>query len=130
MSADPIVHLARLRIIRLSQELETHLADKRGGGVALEILRRLRERAAVSLAALATCDSEEPKIVRALQNEVKRYDEWLAWLREIVQEGIAYDREVDDDERNELIDLLTQTPEGQREAINLGLINLEQDEVA
>lgn len=127
MSNDPLVRLARMRIIRLSHELETQLADKHGGGVALEILRRLKDRAAESLYALAVCDTEDPKAIRILQNEVKRYDEWLEWLREIVQEGIAYDHEVDDDERNELIDLLTQTPDGQREAIALGLINLDMD---
>lgn len=125
MSNDPIVHLARLRIIRLSQELETQLADKRGGGVALEILRHLQDRAAESMAALALCDTEDPKQIRIHQNEVKRYDEWFCGLQDIIQKGIAYDQEQSNDERNELIDLLTQTPEGQREAINLGLINME-----
>lgn len=123
---DPIVRLARLRIIKLSVDLDRQLANRRDCAPVLEILRRLQDRAADSLAALAICDTEDPKAIRLLQNEVKRYDEWVAWLRQIMSEGVDYDKEISAEERDEMIDMLTQTPEGAREAMELGLIDLEQ----
>lgn len=106
----------------MSAELEVQLSSVPGGGPSVEVLRRLRERAAESLAALVIVDAEDPKAIRLLQNEVKRYDEWIAWLREIISEGITYDKQFTDDERNEIIDMLAASPDGQRELIELGLI--------
>lgn len=122
MSTDPLVRLAQQRIVKMSAELEVQLSSVPGGGPSVEVLRRLRERAAESLAALVIVDAEDPKAIRLLQNEVKRYDEWIAWLREIISEGITYDKQFTDDERNEIIDMLAASPDGQRELIELGLI--------
>jgi hypothetical protein len=122
---DPIELLARQRIISLSAELEVQLGIKDGGGPTLEILRRLRGRAAESLAALATIDAEDFKAIRTLQNEVKRYDEWVAWIREIIQEGKQLDAEMETDDREEIIDLLVGSgkPEAYQTAIAMGLID-------
>ena len=125
MNTDPVLSIARQRIIKISADLEVQLAEKNGSAPAIEILRRLRERAAESLAALAFLNLDDPnEIVKAktLQNEVKRYDEWLGWMKEIIAEGIAYDRDMRDEEREEMLDLLTQTQEGREQAIELGLI--------
>lgn len=128
MSTDPLVRLAHQRIIKASADLEVQISSVKGGGPSIEILRRLRDRAAESLAALATVDAEEPKAIRLLQNEVKRYDEWLAWLRDIIAEGIAYDREFTEQERNELLEFLTTTADGEQQAIELGLVGLDARE--
>ena len=125
MSTDPVLSIARQRIIKISADLEVQLAERNGSAPAIEILRRLRERAAESLSALAFLNLDDPnEIVKAktLQNEVKRYDEWLGWMKEIIAEGIAYDRDMRDEEREEMLDLLTQTQEGREQAIELGLI--------
>jgi hypothetical protein len=84
LPADPIVRLAKLRIIKASADLEVQLATRNGSAPAIHILMCLRERAAESLAALATCDTENPQAIRILQNEVKRYDEWVIWMRELI----------------------------------------------
>lgn len=123
MSTDPLVRIAKLRIIKASADLEVQLSAVSGGGPAVEILRRLRDRAAESLAALAVVDPAKTEDVRTLQNEVKRYDEWVGWLREIISEGIAYDKQFTDEERSEMTDLLTSTEDGERQAIELGLID-------
>lgn len=129
MSADPVYRLAKLRIIKLSADLEVQLASVPGGGPTVEILRRLQHNAAESLAALAVCDTEDPKMIRLLQNEVKRYDEWLAWMKSIVAEGKLADQEISAQEREEMLDYLSQTPEGAQQAIDLGLIDdVPQDE--
>lgn len=122
MSEDPILRLAKIHIVKVSMELEAQFIAK-GDAPCLEILRRLRDRAAESLMALALCNSEDPKAIRLLQNEVKRYDEWVKWMQEIVDEGRSADQELSHQEREELLDILQQTPEGQEQAIDLGLVS-------
>ena len=127
MAVDPILRIAQQRIIKLSAELESDLVAKGGrNSMVLEIWRRLRERGAESLAALPFVDPDEVAKIRTLQHEVKRYDEFCGCLRDIVREGIQLDRSISDEERQELTDMLTETEEGRREAVELGLVNLEQ----
>ena len=124
---DQINRLAKMRIITASRELDAQLSKKRGCSPVLEILRRLRARAAESLEALAFTNAYDSEKIKLLQNEVKRYDEWVEWLRDIVSEGLEYDQQITDSEREELLDVLVQSPEGQQEAIELGLIDLNRD---
>lgn len=123
MSDDFITRVAKLRIVRLSQELEVLLAEKRGGDIVNEIVNRLRDRAAESMTALSICDATSPSAVMLLQNEVKRYDEFLGCLRDITQEGIAHDKELSREDRDDLLDILVQTTEGQQEAMDLNLLD-------
>jgi hypothetical protein len=126
MADDPVQRLAKLRIIKASADLEVQLAGMVGASPTIEILRKLQERAAESLAALAFINIQDPaELPKALtlQNEVKRYDEWLEWIRELIAEGKQYDQEITADEREEMLDLLTETPEGEQEAISLGLLD-------
>lgn len=126
MPADPIVRLAQLRIIKASADLEVQLATKNGSAPAIAILLRLRERAAESLAAIVFLNIHDPldliKFI-TLQNEVKRYDEWVGWLRELIADGKRIDQEFDDEAREEMLDVLLDSPEGQRQAVELGLID-------
>jgi hypothetical protein len=84
-------------------------------------LLRLRDKAAESMLALAIADAEDPKAIRTLQNEVKRYDEWCVWITEIISEGIAYDRAMSDEEREEILDLVGPDTPAEQELIELGL---------
>lgn len=126
MARDPIDRIAKLRIIKMSAELEVQLAMKGGSSPTLEIVRRLRDRASESLAALAFVNLHEAKGVTeaiTLQNEVKRYDEWLTWMSEIINEGKAFDQELSAEDREEILDHLSESPEGLDEAIALGLVD-------
>lgn len=128
-TADPIVSLAHARIIKASADLEVALSEGGRGGPAIEMLRRLRNKAAESLAGLATCNiftKDGRELFLSLQNEVKRYDEWVADMRAIIQEGINLDAEMKEDERMELLDILSGTSEGTEELRRLGLIPEEQ----
>lgn len=122
MSEDPILRVAKLRVVRTSAELEAQLLSKDGGAPAIYILRKLQARATESLAALAIADPFKPQVIMTLQNEVKRYDEWFVAMVELVNEGKAYDQEMTAADRDEILDMLSQSPEGQREALELGLM--------
>lgn len=120
---DPLYRMAQLRVIKMSAELEAALAAHPTGGVAIEILRVLRDRAAEAMVALVSADITDIKAFIKLRNEVMRYDEWFVALREIVAKGKQYDQEISREERESLLDILVQTEEGEREAIALGLVD-------
>lgn len=125
MADDAIDRIAKLRIIKASADLEVQIAMRSGSAPTLLILRELRKRAAESLAGLAFVNLHDPKgFIEAvtLQNEVKRYDEWVVWMQELISRGKEFDQEISAEDREDLLDTLVQTPEGQQEAINLGLI--------
>lgn len=122
-SYDALVRLAEVRIVKASADLEVQLSRRDDSSPTLHILRELRARAAESLAALVSVDPEDPKAIRDLQNEVKRYDEWLVWMKELIAEGKSVDDKMQEEEREELFDLLMLTEEGQQEAIRLGLVD-------
>lgn len=123
--ADPITRIAQQRIVKLSADLEVQIGDMQGSAVAIEIFRRLRERAAESLAALILINFDDPAEIpkaKFLQNEVKRYDEWFGAMRDIVAEGKAFDKSMSAEEREEMLDMLMEQEGGERIAAAIGLI--------
>lgn len=120
---DPVLRLAQLRMIRASADLETQLSNKQGGAPALYVLQCLKEKAAQALAALAFVDALDWKAITKLQNEVKRYDEWITDLAQLIGEGKQIVRQMTEADRDEMLDVLLSTPEGQEEAIALGLVD-------
>lgn len=126
MSDDPIVRLARmraLRAIRDSADIEAQLSVMQGTRPVLSILVKARDKAAQALTALAFIDVNRTHEIETLQNEVRRYDDLVRWFAEIVAEGFEADAEITAQDREEMIDLLSQSEEGMKEAEQLGLID-------
>lgn len=120
---DPILRLAQQRIVSASADIEVQLISKNGCRPVLLVLLKARNEAAIALARLADLpEGATIEEVRTLQHEVKRYADILEWFRDVVREGISLDREISNEDREEMVELLTQTPEGQEEAIELGLV--------
>jgi hypothetical protein len=129
---DPIVLIARQHIIKLSAQLEAQI-DSDGGGPLIEVWRRLRTDAADALAALAFADLFTEKgrsEAHALQSSVRRYDDMVHVMRDVLIEGKQADFETSDEERRELYDVLMATPEGMQTAVDLGLIESPEADVA
>lgn len=122
MSSDPITRLAEMRIIAMHKELDSLIRQHRGSNIVVEIVRRLRDRAAESMTGLMTVSFTDTHAVATLQNEVKRYDEFMGWLREILQEGMTFDQNITREEREEMFEILMQTEDGVEEARALGLL--------
>lgn len=123
MTPDHVTRLAKMRVIQLSHSLEVLLADKKGGDIVQHIADVLQERAAESMTALCICDATKTNEVMIHQNEVKRYDEFMAALCDIAREGVARAGELSREDREDLLDILVQTEDGQEEARTLGLID-------
>lgn len=123
MDDGPIRRLAERRILAASADIEAQLSVKTGCRPVLFVLLKAREEAAEAMVELATLDTTATRArITHLQNEVRRYDDIVRWLREIVQTGFELDRDISEAEREELADLLAGTPNGEREMEDLGLI--------
>lgn len=127
-AGEPVLRLAQLRAIKLSYDLEVALASKIGGHIVIEILTRLRDRAADSMHALATCDPLATKAVITCQNSVQYYEEFFKLIGSIIAEGKQAEQQLSDDEREEFIDMLTQSVEGQDKAVELGFVGPNQSD--
>lgn len=121
MAIDPVLLLARQRTIKLSADLEVQLAVTKGSAPALAIIAMLREDAAVALAALAL--SNDPKEIMDCQMRVRVYDTFVQKTIDLINEGKALDQEISHADREEFLDILSQSPEGQQTAIELGLVD-------
>jgi hypothetical protein len=122
----PILRLAKQRIIAASADIEAQLSVTAGCRPVLFMLLKARDEAAEALAELATLPPGAPasELLR-LQNDVCRYDDIVRWMRQLVARGFELDREISEAEREELADLLIGTPDGEEEAMELGLIERE-----
>jgi hypothetical protein len=123
-----VIRAAQHALIRHSAELEAEITSNAPGWVH-EMHRRLRKGAAEALAGLAIgVDPTKADDIRALQMRVRLYDEFVELIREIINEGINLDAQINEAEREELIDTLMQEPDGLRKAVALGLVDVPTDE--
>jgi hypothetical protein len=123
---DALVRALQVRIIESGAALERALKGQPGGNIAVEILHRLYERLAESCGALVFLNpyvEEDREKIVTLQNECKRYDEWIAWLKEIINEGREYRSQLTQAEREDVLDYLNVSPDDVQRAIDLGLID-------
>lgn len=128
MSDDPIARIAKQRFISASAEIEAQLTVIQGARPVLVVLLFARDEAAAALAELALADGANLRHIRDLQNTVRRYDDIVRWFARIVSLGIEYDKEITSDDRDEMLEILARTPEGQQEAVDLGLIEVETND--
>lgn len=97
--------LAMQRVIVLSAKIEAVLTSK-GQDILLAVLSRARVRAADALTALITVDPENPKNIRALQNELELFGLLVEHLRTIVEEGVAADDALNEATRDEFAEMI------------------------
>jgi hypothetical protein len=111
------------RIVAASADIEAQLSVMDGTRPILVMLLLAKREAAGALAQLALCEHDTKiETIRSLQMEVQRFDDLIRWLSAIVEDGMRYDDEITQEERDELADMLIQSPEGEREAMELGLM--------
>jgi hypothetical protein len=112
--------LADQRAIALSADLEIQLDRKAGLAPMVAILKKARDQAALAMNSLVYADPTDVVLIRGYQNEVRRYDDLVAWCQEIVVEGIEADRRIEESDRIEFSNLLL-SPDVAAEARALGV---------
>jgi hypothetical protein len=103
---DPLNRAALTRMVALSAEIQVQLEQTQGGAPVLALLAKARNHAANALVAMAEVDPEEPKLIRALQNELNCFALIVQWMKEIVAEGLDAGDTLDVTEREDLAETL------------------------
>lgn len=112
--------LADLRAIALSASLETQLDKDAGHRPMLAVLIKARDQAALAMTSLLYADPADTVLIRGYQNEIRRYDDLVAWCQEIFNEGIEADDRITEADRIEHSNLIM-TPEVAAEARAYGV---------
>lgn len=118
--------LADQRAIALSADIQIQLDRNAGLRPMVAILAKAREQAALAMNSLVYADASNPESIRGYQNEVRRYDDLVAWCQEIFNEGIEADRRIDEADRIEFSNLIL-SPEVAAEAATLGVHTRDYD---
>src|SRR5947209_12343014 len=104
MTHDPVGSLALARAVLISADIEEQLTARKAHGMRplIAVLHKARREAASSIAQLVGVRSDDRIEILRLQNEVRRFEDLVRWLKEIVSEGFDDRYEVADAERDEL----------------------------
>lgn len=124
--SEAVRRIARARLIEASADLELQLEKGAGTKPVLILLAKARADAVTAINALVGIDPKDADRIRELQNIVCRYESLVHFTQEIIIEGKAADREIVEEERDEIATLMS-TPEGRAEAEALGISNEGQD---
>jgi hypothetical protein len=120
---DALSRLALVRAEAAAADVEAQLSMSGGERPVLVMLQMAKQEAALAIAALVNVDADDPKKIRRLQNEVLRFIDLCRWIGDVLAAGSEAAQQISDEDRNELIEILSQTTEGQEQLVNLGLLN-------
>lgn len=107
-------------LMRVSVDLQLQFEPNAKYAPMKIILAKARAQAMAALDALIMVDAAETITIRALQNEVRRYDDLVAWVQETITEGKEADRYLDEEASDELARLMS-TAEGREQAAEYGV---------
>jgi len=104
---DPTGFLAAARAQFLSEDVEEQLTARAHHGYRplVAILHKARLQAADAMAALVSANPEKPGDIRALQNEVRRFEDLVQFTQAILGEGQEH-LAIHDEDRRELENLI------------------------
>jgi len=119
--SDPIEVIARQRLIEMAIDVQVQLERGSGTRPVLWLLARARARATTAIYAMVKVDPTNVLEITRMQNEVNLYGDLVDDCRALLARGKEEDRELDEQDRIEIADLLspedaqkaglTQTPE-------------------
>jgi hypothetical protein len=126
MTNDPLVNAALARDLAVSADLLAQIELERGTRPVLLLLMRARQDGIAAMTSLVTANPADTKDIYRLQNEVKRFDDLIRWSLEVISLGEAADKAFSLDDQEAIKSLLS-TPEGRREAAELGITTEDND---
>lgn len=120
MNQDAIERLALDRMVRQSAELEVQLDLSAKTQPVIAMLALARRHAAAAMFQLVMVDPSQAEAVRSLQNEVRRYDDLVEFVKHVITAGKEADNKLSNDEKAEFASIFA-SPETRAEIDALGL---------
>jgi hypothetical protein len=99
----PAQRLAAERAFRLSIDVEVQITEKAKSEPLQIVLLSAREQAAKAIVALVDVDPHDAPAVRGLQNEVRRYEDFVRWLQQMLTDGFEAQQALSEDAREALV---------------------------
>lgn len=96
MDQSALYKLALRRDVELSAKVEVELTSTLRSEPLLVVLNAAKESAAEALVDLVHINAADQAEVRRLQNEVRRFDELVKWLHELLIAGPEAERQLND----------------------------------
>jgi metal-sulfur cluster biosynthetic enzyme len=96
MDQTAIYKLGLRRDVELSAKVEVELTSTLRSEPLLVVLNAAKESAAEAIAALVYVDAADHAEIRRLQNEVRRFDDLVKWLHELLIAGPEAERQLND----------------------------------
>lgn len=94
--------MAMRKLIEASAAIEVQFDKDAARRPVLFLLKKAREAATAAFDVLVySADPTDTATVRQLQHEIRRYDDLVAWCREVISEGKEADQLVSEMERAE-----------------------------
>ena len=126
MTPEAMERLAYQRAVDVSLRLEADL-DRGPEFTPLKaVLGKAKHQAQAAMIGLVMTDAACVEKVRAFQNEVRRYDDLVSWLAEIIEEGRAAEQWFEERDAEEFAEILT-TDEGREIAQRNGIAPQDHD---
>jgi hypothetical protein len=122
---EPLEAIAVAQMFAISMELETQLAATNGLRPVMAMLQLAKIEAAAALVALVNIPPTEGERIREKQYEVRRFEQLCDWIKQVIQKGLEADKLLTEKEREELLDILVETEEGEEDAVEMGLVTRE-----
>ncbi len=96
---DPLLRLARdkvlLRQISDYADVTVQLNKSAAFRPIVTMLARARDEAAIAMVGLVVVSPTDTNEIMRLQNEARRFDDFVKWVRKIIAEGTDADKEID-----------------------------------
>ena len=108
------------KLVELAANVEVQLRQPEDWTPLLAILSRAQDEAADAMLRLATAPPDRADVIRALQNQIWRFETLVRWLSEIVSEGEEAGRKIDAQRADDLRSLVIALDEETRAALGLG----------
>lgn len=107
------------KLVELAANVEVQLRQPEDWTPLLAILSRAQDEAADAMLKLAIAPPDRPDVIRALQNQIWRFETLVRWLGEIVSEGDEAGRKIDAQRADYLRALVVALDDETRTALGL-----------
>lgn len=110
---DAISAAARAVLVDIYLDVKVQLEKGSGTRPMLYLLAGSRNRAVVALRKMIEIDASETESIRSLQAEVRLYGDMIETTRELLVRGHEADREIDEEDRVAIADMVSTDTEAQ-----------------
>lgn len=118
--SDAVYRLALQRAAEDARQIVDDVTAGKGPRPLLSMLAKAKDEAAEAMELLVAVAPSDSASVQKYQNDVRRFDDLVRWIKDLIDAGLEADRLLSEGEADDLLGYLTD-PDGAAEAQALGI---------